>query len=77
VDLALRAGPNHVVVWDTLEPSGYQLAPLQSAWSEGISLSEADEGVGLLPDGRMVRAAFGVIVEDPRTGELLHDYRPE
>ena len=78
VDRVTRSGANHVVVWDSPEdPSGYQLEPLKCVWADGVGLSEGDHGVGILPDGRMVRGAFGVIVEDPQTGEVLRDYRPE
>jgi hypothetical protein len=76
VDRAVRSGPNHAIIWDTPEePFYFQLNPLKCVWLDGIVMTDAPEPVAVLPDGRLVRAAFGVIVEDPTTGDVLEDYR--
>ncbi len=74
IERVVRTSARAVVLWfHGGDIGGLSLDPFQLRWRRTDQMAES-QAIAVLPDGRLVRAAFGIVVEDPATGQVLESY---
>lgn len=74
IERVVRTSARAVVLWfQGGDIGGLSLDPFQLRWRRTDQMAES-QAFAVLPDGRLVRAAFGIVVEDPATGLVLESY---